>query len=67
MGLYYSTNDELAEPIDVEKLYSKLPNTIDFYQIPDPTFNHLDFVVAKNARELLYNRIFEVMKKMEER
>ncbi|XP_061401977.1 lipase 3-like [Musca vetustissima] len=51
--LYSSTNDGLCNPKDVDTLVSKVKNLAGDYRVPDQTFNHLDFIVAKNMREMV--------------
>lgn len=49
---------------DVKKLYHLLPNKLDMYRVPFPKFNHLDFIWGKDAPELVYKRLLEIMKKI---
>ncbi|XP_058986525.1 lipase 3-like [Musca domestica] len=51
--LYSSNNDGLCGPKDVNTLVSKIKNLAGDYRVPDLTFNHLDFVVAKNMRRMV--------------
>lgn len=62
VALHYSSNDWLAEPIDVEELHRGLPNVLGKFLVPLPAFNHLDFVWGIDARSLLYNRIVNIMR-----
>lgn len=64
--LHYSANDMLAEPTDVEELYRKLPNVISKILIDDPSFTHLDFIVANDLDKLVYDRMFNIMKLVEQ-
>lgn len=66
VALHYSSNDWLAEPTDVEKLHKQLPNVIGSFLVRDPKFNHLDFLFAIDVKELLYNRIFNLMRLVEQ-
>jgi pimeloyl-ACP methyl ester carboxylesterase len=66
VALHYSTNDWLAEPVDVEELHQGLPNVIGKFLVPDPSFNHLDFVWAIDVRSLLYDRVFQIMRLVEQ-
>ncbi|XP_055715506.1 lipase 3-like [Phlebotomus papatasi] len=61
IALYYSENDWLATIADVKKLRVKLKNVIGKYLVPLPKFNHLDFIWAKDARSLLYNKVLHIM------
>ncbi|XP_029164936.1 lipase 1-like [Nylanderia fulva] len=62
MAIYYSNNDLFADPIDVKRLYNLLPNVIDMYEVPRPSFNHAGFIWAKDAPKLLYERVLKIMK-----
>ncbi|XP_016963046.1 lipase 3 [Drosophila biarmipes] len=62
VALYYGSNDWLAPPEDVDRLYRSLPNVVDKYVVPDANFNHLDFIWGIDARELVWDRMIEVMK-----
>lgn len=66
VALHYSANDWLAEPVDVEELHQSLPNVIGKFLVPDPLFNHLDFVWAIDVRTLLYDRVFQIMRLVEQ-
>ncbi|XP_037042421.1 lipase 3-like [Bradysia coprophila] len=66
VALHYSANDWLAEPVDVEELHQGLPNVIGKFLVPDPLFNHLDFVWAIDVRTLLYDRVFQIMRLVEQ-
>lgn len=62
VALYYSDQDELAASKDVERLARELPNLVLSWKVQDNTFNHLDFVWGKDAKELCYNYVFEQMR-----
>ncbi|XP_061401978.1 lipase 3-like [Musca vetustissima] len=51
--LYSSNNDGLCNPQDVDTLVSKIKNLAGDYRVPDLSFNHLDFIVAKNMRRMV--------------
>ncbi|XP_075991979.1 lipase 3-like isoform X2 [Anticarsia gemmatalis] len=59
--LHYAENDWLSTPKDVKKLAEAMPAAVGIYRVPLPTFNHLDFVFAINATELIYNRLIKIM------
>lgn len=40
----------------------ELKNVVDMYKIPYNKFNHLDFMWAIQAPELVYNRILSKLK-----
>jgi len=48
---------------DVKRLYHLLPNVVDMYEVPWSKFNHMDFVWAKDASKLVYDRILKIMRR----
>lgn len=46
----------------MEKLYTELGNPFGKFLVPDKRFNHIDFMWAKNGKELLYDYILDQMK-----
>ncbi|EDW64196.1 lipase 3 isoform X1 [Drosophila virilis] len=62
VALYYSQNDWLAQPTDVEALRRRLPNVVSHYLVDYPEFNHLDFIWGVDARELLWDRMLQNMR-----
>ncbi|XP_044728675.1 gastric triacylglycerol lipase-like [Chrysoperla carnea] len=62
VAVFYGDNDWLAAKKDVEISYNKLPNKIEIYRVPYPKFNHIDFVWAKDAPKLLYQRLLKLMR-----
>lgn len=65
VALHYSANDWLAAVVDVQELGKKLPNVIGMFLVPDQRFNHLDFTWAIDVKELLYDRVFDIMRMAE--
>lgn len=63
VSLYYGPGDLLVTNEDVDYLARRLPNVIGKNKIPHKHFNHLDFVLAINARSLLYNSLLDIMEK----
>lgn len=47
---------------DIDVLRGKLQNVNDYFRVNYTQFTHLDFLFAIDARELVYNRIFEALK-----
>lgn len=60
--IHFAENDWLCTVEDVEKLIQKLPNVVGKYQVPFPKFNHLDFIYALQARQLVYENVLTVLK-----
>ncbi|KAL0110379.1 hypothetical protein PUN28_013789 [Cardiocondyla obscurior] len=61
ISLHYGTNDWLLDVKDVDKLYKELGNPFGKFRVPHEKFNHLDFMWAKDAKDLLYDKILSVM------
>ncbi|KAI5638926.1 alpha/beta hydrolase fold domain-containing protein [Phthorimaea operculella] len=64
VALFYTdTNDWVSVDKDVATLRSKLPNVVDFYKIPYPTWAHFDHIWAKDLKKLSYDRILQLFQK----
>ncbi|XP_013143371.1 PREDICTED: lipase 3-like [Papilio polytes] len=61
--LFWAQNDLLSTEMDVKKLQDRLPATTDVYLVPDPKFNHLDYLWAIDAPSLLNNEILTSLQK----
>lgn len=59
--LHYADNDWLAAVEDVQRLYLQLPNA-ELNHVPDPRFEHMDFVWGIETRKMLYEPIVASMK-----
>ncbi|KAK7866018.1 hypothetical protein R5R35_008533 [Gryllus longicercus] len=57
--LVYANNDWLAAPVDVNTLYQELHCTKTKYVVPLSSFNHLDFILAKDVKTLLYDKLLK--------
>lgn len=64
---YSSQNDALCDPKDVDTLVSKLINLEEDHRVPWESFNHLDFIVANNMKELVNDLVVERINKYEGR
>ncbi|XP_016839047.1 lipase 3 isoform X2 [Nasonia vitripennis] len=61
VGVFWSENDWLASPVDVKRLYDRLPRKILDYKVDYPKFNHLDFLWALDAPKLVYAKLLSAM------
>ncbi|XP_001844299.2 lipase 1 [Culex quinquefasciatus] len=61
--IYYGLNDWLIHPKNPRDLSRMLPRVIDTIAVSDRQFNHMDFVLAKNVRKVLYEKILPTLDK----
>ena len=59
--LYHAEQDRLVVKEGVDRLARKLPNLQHYEIVPD--FNHIDVMLGKDARVLLYENILHYMNK----
>ncbi|XP_015785812.2 gastric triacylglycerol lipase isoform X1 [Tetranychus urticae] len=64
--LFTSLNDLLASPQDVQTLRKSMEVKVVEYSVSDPSFNHMDFIWAKDVYHLLYKRVLKTMKKFDQ-
>ncbi|CAL4189604.1 unnamed protein product, partial [Meganyctiphanes norvegica] len=62
-ALFWGENDYLADPQDVAKLIDELPNLVLNHDVEWPEFNHLDFIWARHAKELVYDYVLDFLAK----
>ncbi|KAI5651807.1 alpha/beta-hydrolase lipase region domain-containing protein [Phthorimaea operculella] len=60
---YRRESDWFSAYEDVLTLKSKLPNVVDFYEVPHEKWCHTDYVWAKDVKALVYDRLLELFKK----
>lgn len=64
VALFYATNDWLAGPQDVAKLFEKLhKSSIGMFKVPYENFNHVDFMWGNDAPKLVYSKLIEIMER----
>ncbi|XP_049888039.1 lipase 3-like [Pectinophora gossypiella] len=61
--LISAQNDGVSSLKDVEILASKLPNLIENYLVPDPSWSHNDQVFGKKAPKIVFAKIVELLNK----
>lgn len=59
--MFYSDNDWLVSVEDTDALRERLQNVVEVYQIPDPLFNHVDYLFAKDVKTLVFNKLSSVL------
>ncbi|XP_072935159.1 lipase 1-like [Epargyreus clarus] len=52
-------NDYVSTLQDIDELSSKLPNVVEKYIVPDPTFSHNNHVWGVDAPKLVFKRILQ--------
>ncbi|XP_026271989.1 lipase 3-like [Frankliniella occidentalis] len=65
VALYYSANDGIIDPKDVDRLARILPKLHEKHEVPLKQFNHVDFMWAKDVRSLVYQRLVRNMKEVD--
>lgn len=61
-SIYYGSNDFLVNPKDVLEFSMHLPRAIrPPYKVSLDRFNHIDFFLATDAKDLLYNQLMRDM------
>ncbi|KAI5646274.1 alpha/beta hydrolase fold domain-containing protein [Phthorimaea operculella] len=63
VALFYSKDDWGSAYEDVLTLKGKLPNVVDFYEIPLKKWNHVNYLWAKDVKALVYDRLLELFQK----
>ncbi|XP_052747559.1 lipase 3-like [Bicyclus anynana] len=61
--LFSARSDWLSSMKDVNILSSKLPNLVDNYVVPEPTWSHNNHVWGVNATELVFKKILQYFEK----
>lgn len=62
ISIHYSPTDPHTNTLDIEKLKSNLRNVIDVQEINDVTFDHVDFIWGAYTHEIVYSRIYKLLK-----
>lgn len=61
--LFWARNDLLSGEEDVMMLYYRLNDDTELHMVPDPDFNHVDYLWAIDAPTLLNNKLLQVLEK----
>ncbi|XP_031623181.1 lipase 1-like [Contarinia nasturtii] len=67
VAIIYSENDTTVAAEDIRSLSKVLPNLLEIRRVDDDTFNHIDFIWASDAKELVYDYIIGWMKSLDDR
>jgi hypothetical protein len=57
--LFYGRKDWIVNEKDLDYLKQNLPNIVFEYSVDQ--FGHMDFVLGKNAKEMVYDKIIELL------
>eukprot|EP01100_Stratorugosa_tubuloviscum_P003461 TRINITY_DN1844_c2_g1_i1.p1 TRINITY_DN1844_c2_g1~~TRINITY_DN1844_c2_g1_i1.p1 ORF type:complete len:409 (-),score=178.22 TRINITY_DN1844_c2_g1_i1:95-1321(-) len=63
VAIFTGGKDVLADPKDVSRLKSELPQNLIVHENDQPTFSHLDFVWGLDANRLIYSDILYLASK----
>lgn len=61
ISLYYGTGDLLINPEGVQHLADELPHLVAMVRVQPPKFNHIDFILANDAKPLVFDHILNLM------
>lgn len=62
IAIIYGTNDWLSNFRDVEIFIKNVPSVFDVYKIPYERWNHMDYLFAKEANSMVYNKVLALVK-----
>ncbi|XP_077292787.1 lipase 3-like [Arctopsyche grandis] len=62
VALHYSDNDLLVDTIDVDQLYTDLPNPMGKFKVSLASFSHLDFIWGIDVKALVYDQTLSLMR-----
>ncbi|XP_058444935.1 lipase 1-like [Malaya genurostris] len=60
---YYGYNDHVVNYLNVLQLQQELPNLVGSYPVPDKLFSHIDFILANNVKQVLYDEVVRNVEK----
>lgn len=60
--IIYGSNDGIVDEKDVKWLVKKLPNVVKVYEMEDPLWTHLDFIISKHIPTLLFPKLEEILR-----
>lgn len=60
--IYYVENDGGILGKNIEEFIKQLPNVVACHFIPEHNFNHMDYILSKNVRQLIYDNLIEDLK-----
>ncbi|XP_026751685.1 lipase 3-like [Galleria mellonella] len=61
VAVFYSRNDWFGDIEDVEILIKRLPNLFKFVTVQYESFSHMDYIWARDVKELLYVDVLNVI------
>ncbi|XP_018572755.1 lipase 3 [Anoplophora glabripennis] len=59
--MMYGENDWLASYVDVQQLATNISSLVGLYKVKLESFNHVDFLFGKDAEQLVYRPLMNVM------
>ncbi|KAI5633529.1 alpha/beta-hydrolase lipase region domain-containing protein [Phthorimaea operculella] len=63
ISMISAEDDWLSSVADAKDVFKDLGNPVEHYVVPDKDFNHLDFLFAKDANTLVYDKLMAMMEK----
>ncbi|XP_053698629.1 lipase 1-like [Sabethes cyaneus] len=62
---YFGYNDNVVNYLNVLQLEQEIPYSKSSYPVPDKRFSHVDFILANNVKEVLYDEVVRNVEKAE--
>ncbi|XP_069960383.1 gastric triacylglycerol lipase-like isoform X3 [Cherax quadricarinatus] len=60
VGVFWAEGDAVVAPEGMQLTLSKLPRLVLNRKVPLPDYNHLDFLFAENAADLVYRHVVQL-------
>ncbi|XP_066249786.1 lipase 3-like isoform X2 [Euwallacea similis] len=65
IALFYAPRDPYGNHKMVQEFSKRLPNIVLKYEVKVPDWNHLDFILAANIKEVIHDPLYELFKRYE--
>ncbi|XP_047116125.1 lipase 3-like [Schistocerca piceifrons] len=63
VAVFYADNDYALTVKEVQRFYELLPRRIGMFRVPYDNFTHIDFLIARDQRRLLNDRVVDILKR----
>ncbi|XP_048512118.1 lipase 3-like [Athalia rosae] len=63
VALFYGLNDFISREEDAKELVKRLPNVVRSQAVSYRNFNHIDFIWANEAKQIVYDDVLELIRR----